>query len=101
MQDFHGSGAPDAATGIEPHRVTPLRSSADSKQPHPKHAPALVGGARENWAWVLKAVPSSKQATKNGSDHARSGPLFISTALFDLLVPHLLTLLLIDRQFSI
>src|SRR5829696_6960089 len=39
-----------------------------------------------------------KQPTKNGSDHATSEPLFISTARFDLLVPYPLTLLLIGRQ---
>ena len=35
------------------------------------------------------------QLTKNGSDHAISGPLFIFTSRFDLFTPHPLTLLLI------
>jgi hypothetical protein len=35
---------------------------------------------------------------KNGSEHATSEPLFISTARFDLLAPDPLTLLLIGRR---
>jgi len=42
-----------------------------------------------------------KQPTKIGSDHATSGPLFISPALFALFPAHILTLLLIGgRLFS-
>ena len=39
------------------------------------------------------------QLTKNGSDHAISGPLFIFTSRFDLFTPHPLTLLLIGGRF--
>jgi hypothetical protein len=40
--------------------------------------------------------------TKNGTDHATSGPLFIPTSLFHLFPVHLLTLLLIGgRLFSL
>jgi hypothetical protein len=46
----------------------------------------------------LKAVPISKQATKNGSDHVRSGLLLISTSPIDFLVAYPLTLLLIGSQ---
>ena len=39
-----------------------------------------------------------KMQTKNGSDHATSGPLFISASSFDLFPAHLLTLLLIGGR---
>jgi hypothetical protein len=67
------------------------------QQPH-LNTPALAGGARENQAWVWKAVTMLKMQTKNGSDHATSGPLFISASSFDLLAAHLLTLLLIGNR---
>jgi hypothetical protein len=44
----------------------------------------------------LEGCPYSKNnQQKSGSDHTTSEPLFISTALFDLLVAYPLTLLLI------
>jgi len=44
----------------------------------------------------LEGYPYSKNnQQKSGSDHTTSEPLFISTALFDLLVAYPLTLLLI------
>jgi hypothetical protein len=42
-----------------------------------------------------------KQPTKNGSEHARSGPLFLFTSRFDLPAAYPLTLLLIGRRFFI
>jgi hypothetical protein len=42
-----------------------------------------------------------KTQTKSGSELPTSGPLFISTALFDLIPAHLLTLLLIGRRHSL
>ena len=48
----------------------------------------------------LEGCPYTKNIqTKNGSDHATSEPLFISTARFELLVASPLTLLLIGRRF--
>jgi hypothetical protein len=41
-----------------------------------------------------------KNANKNGSEHATSRPLFISASSFDLLAPHLLTLLLIGSPLA-
>jgi len=47
----------------------------------------------------LEGCLSSKTGQpKNGSDHTTSGPLFIFTSCFDLLVPYLLTLLLIGGR---
>ena len=49
----------------------------------------------------LEGSPYSKtNQQKNGSDHTTSGPLFISTTLFDLLVVYPLTLLLIGSPLT-
>ena len=77
---------PGTATGIEPHRVANLILSVRSHS----RTPTGRGSGRLSLC--------QKRPTKNGSEHPGYGPLCLLTALFDLLLAGLLTLLLIGGR---